>query len=139
MSESKDCSQYLGVHIAERLLSKVFDDVTRMPYNNPGYDFICRKGYKIDVKSSVLIHERKYNKWSFTIKHNKVADYFALLAFDNRDDLNPIHFWLVPNSVVSDKFGISISPNGRNIKKLSIYEKPIDKLEMCCNTMKGDI
>ena len=48
---NRDCTLFLGVHVAERVLSKVFKDVERMPMNNPGYDFICGGGYKIDVKS----------------------------------------------------------------------------------------
>lgn len=36
-SENKQCPAFLGVHVAERVLSKVFKDVKRMPPNNRGY------------------------------------------------------------------------------------------------------
>jgi hypothetical protein len=55
LNENRDCSQYLGIHIAERVLSNIFENVKRLPLHNHGYDFICNKGYKIDVKSACNI------------------------------------------------------------------------------------
>lgn len=51
-NENRMCSQYLGIFIGEKVLSKVFKNVERMPINHSGYDFICGNGYKIDVKVS---------------------------------------------------------------------------------------
>jgi hypothetical protein len=104
MSENKDCSLFLGVHVAERVLSNVFKNVQRMPQNNPGYDFICSKGYKIDVKSASLckILDKKHGsviwRWNFHIRNNTIADYFLLIAFDDRENLNPMHVWLIKGS-----------------------------------------
>ena len=50
----KSCPAYLGIHIAEQVLSKVFKNIKMMPMHNPGYDFICNHGKKIDVKSSCI-------------------------------------------------------------------------------------
>jgi hypothetical protein len=87
-NENKDCPQYLGIHVAERVLSNVFKDVERMPMNNRGYDIICNHNKKIDVKSSC---QREIGGWMFNIKRNVTADYFLCIAFDNREDLNPVH------------------------------------------------
>ena len=82
MSENKTCGFFLGVHVAENLLSRVFKDVTRMPITNPGYDFICSHDKKIDVKASV-INKNTCNteRWQFRIKKNKIADYFLCISF----------------------------------------------------------
>lgn len=135
MSENKDCTLYLGVHIAERVLSHIFEDVVRMPNGTPGFDFICKKGFKIDVKSSCL---SKKGYWQFNIKYNKIADYFLLLAFDNREYLNPEHIWLIKRSDLSNKGKILINNAEYSLLYYIKYEQ-IDKLEIlkdCCNILR---
>jgi hypothetical protein len=136
MDTSKECSVYLGVHVAERALSNVFKNVEHMLHGNTGYDFICGKGYKIDAKSSVL-HTRniKYRGWVFHIRQNKIADYFACLAFDNRDSLTPLHFWLIPGEAINRLPSIEIRPT--TLHKWSQYEQPIDKVFCGCNLIKS--
>jgi len=153
MSENKACSNYLGIHIAERILSKIFENVQRMPNNNVGYDFICNRGYKIDVKTSCLKMDSKTGiktTFGFKIKHNKIADYFLLLAFDNREDLNPIHMWLIKGEEViksdvssmklNDRLNFGFSIRGDIIKQISKYElnDKLDKVVACCNVLKED-
>ena len=105
MSENKECSLYLGVHVAEQVLSKVFKNVKQMPNGNKGYDFICNKNMKIDVKSSTILkRDYKSDSWLFQIKRNKIADYFLCLAFDNREDLNPLHIWLIPSENIKSSY-----------------------------------
>ena len=133
--ENKDCSSYLGV-IAEQVLSKVYKDVQVMPYGNPGFDFICNKGYKIDVKSGCTRINNKSNNWIFIIKKNKIPDYFLCLAFDNRNDINPLYYWLIPNHIVNDKVSIGISKS--TINKWDEYKLDINKVIECCNNMRGD-
>jgi len=138
-NENKECSSYLGVHIAEKLLSNIFVKVTRMPYGNPGFDFICGKGFKIDVKSACLTKDnRGFEKWHFNLRNNVITNYFLLLAFDNRDDLNPIHIWLIKNDNI--KSGIAIYNSPISLKKWEIYEQKnkIKKLIKCCNIKKED-
>lgn len=149
----KDCkrlhsSVYLGVTVTEKVLSKVFPKVERMPHSNHGYDFICGKGYKVDAKSSCI---RRDGGWSFNINYNKTADYFACLAFDNRRSLNPLYFWLLPGqtlipwgkgkkmgvTLVNDCSSISIYPH--SLEKWKEYEKPIDKVLTSCNVMKSTL
>lgn len=141
MSDAKDCALYLGVHIAERVLSNVFNHVDRMPPGNPGYDFICDKGYKIDVKSSCLVlSTHKTPGWHFGVGKNKTPDYFLFLAFDTRESLNPQHLWLIPGHIINDRTGIWIAANSRrskrSIAKWSQYEKPLGRVIKCCNAFK---
>ena len=136
-TKNRSCSWFLGVHVAERLLEQVFVNVKRMPNNHNKYDFICGKGYKVDVKSSCRLYQSgtgKYPHWTFTIKHNTVADYFACIAIDNLRDLNPVHFWLIPGCIVNSKHAVVISESKTDI--WSEYEKPIGKLIESCNTLK---
>ena len=131
MNKNKACSQYLGVFVAERVLSHVFKNVIRMPNGNRGYDFICNKGYMIDVKSSCL---NKDGKWRFKIKHNIIANYFLCLAFDNREDLNPLHVWLISGEKLNHLMLTSIQPS--TIHKWDEYRLDIGKVISCCNVMK---
>ena len=127
-----NCSSYLGYHIAEQVLSKIFKNVERMPYGHSGYDFICGRGYKVDVKSACL---NKENRWQFKLRYNTITDYFLCIAFDNREDLNPKYLWLMPGSDMNDHSSICISQS--TINKWSKYE--LDKLNdviTCCNVMK---
>lgn len=127
-----DCASYLGVTVAERVLSKVFKNVKRMASNNPGYDFICGRGFKVDVKSSCC---GSNNHWGFSINHNIIADYFIFLAFDNRKDLNPEHVWLIPGNIVNHLKSATVARS--TVKKWDKYK--IDKLDeiiSCCNILK---
>ena len=132
-NENKECTLYLGVHIAERVLSYVFKDVERMPMNHPGYDFICNRGKMIDVKSACL-SGTKYPHWTFLIKHNTTADFFLCLAFDNRENLNPLHVWLLPGNVVNHTPRIEISPS--TVSRWDEYKLDISKISDCCDTMR---
>ena len=131
---------YLGVYVAERALSKFFNDIQKMPMNNPGYDYICGKGFKIDVKSSCL-HKYKNNRgqmrWQFTIRRNKIADYFLCLAFDSRESLTPLHVWLIPSSIVSNRTHLDITNTIEILSKWALYERPIDRVVACCQIMKS--
>ena len=131
-TKNKSCSVYLGVHIAERVLGHVFKDVTRMPINNPGYDFVCNRGKLIDVKSSC---QRNDLGWDFRIKRNTTADYFLCLAFDNRESLTPLHTWLLPGIKFSSFVGVSIRPS--TIHKWDAYKLDIESITTCCNTIRG--
>lgn len=101
-----------------------------MRMGNPGYDFVCSRGYKIDVKSSTLHDER----WQFDIKQNKIADFFLCMAFDTREDLKPMHLWLIPGNTVNSQKYITTGKN--SVKKWSQWERPLDDVSACCNKLK---
>ena len=134
MSENKECASYFGVHTLERVLKNSFDDVERMPYGNKGYDFICSKGKKVDAKGACKTKNR--NGWAFGIRKNTIAEYFCLVAFDNRKDLNPLYMWMIPGHVLNHLTVASISPS--TLSKWDKYRKPIGKLSICCDDMRGN-
>jgi hypothetical protein len=142
IKDVKESSFYLGVHVSERALSNFFDHIERMPMGNPGYDFLCGRGHKIDVKSSCLHRPNCKDhpgtaRWTFSIFRNRVADYFLCLAFDNIDDLNPQHVWLIPGNIINNKSKVSITNSARSLPKWSVYERPLDRVLACCETMKS--
>lgn len=128
--ENKNCASYLGVHVAERVLKNVFKNVRMMPMGNPGFDFICNKGMKIDVKSACTSNGR----WLFHIRQNKIADYFLCLAFGNRDVLNPLYMWLIPGNVVNHLKGTSVGIS--TIDKWYGYRLSINDVVTCCEAMR---
>jgi hypothetical protein len=89
MSINEDCSLYIGVYIGEIRISEIFDNVKIMPPNNIGFDWICGKGYRIQVKTTTLTDGR----WPFCIRYNDRTDYFLLVALDI--NLSPTHLWLI--------------------------------------------
>ena len=132
MSDNTNCSQYLGIAVNERLIRLHFKDVEVFPYGHPGFDFICNKNMKIDAKSSCL---HKDGQWLFNIKQNVEADYFLCVAYDNREDLNIVHVWLIPGRDVNDHVSITISPG--TIHKWDKYIYDIEGFSSCCNVMKN--
>ena len=145
LDKNKDCALYLGYHVAERVLSCVFENVQRMHVMNIGYDFICGKGHKIDVKSACFFRD---GSWRFNIRKNKIADFFLIIAFDNRKDLNPLHIWLIKSDEIiktersmfrlNDKVSIFISNTDyglKNYKKYEITDK-LEKVIDICNELK---
>lgn len=140
MSEAKESTVYLGVHVAEKALSKFFNHIERMPYGNKGYDFVCGQGYKIDAKSSCLHNGTDGNQngyWKFQIKYNISTDYFLCLAFNDRKNLEPRHVWLIPGKLISKQKTLCISNSEIAFQKWRKYEKPIDKVETCCDILRG--
>lgn len=142
MDKNKECTAYLGIVVAERVLEKVFKNVKRMPNNNPGFDFICNKGYKIDIKSACLHFpkNRKNPYWHFNIEKNHIAHYFLCIAFDNRKDLNPKHIWLIPNKILRDKNTFAIVNTEKILSKWEQYElnEKLEQVITCCDTLKGE-
>lgn len=132
MSENRGCSAFLGVHVAERVLSSVFKNVERTPYGNSGYDFICNHGKKIDVKSSCL---RKDGRWLFNLKKNTIADHFLCIAFDDRDSLNPLHVWLLPSNIFGTMRSVSIKPSTIDI--WDEHRLNIDDVIKYCNIIRS--
>lgn len=137
LGTSKDCASYLGVYIAERILLGFFTHVERMPNGNPGYDLVCERGFKIDVKASTLRQPTKYNGiWNFRINKNVIADYFLLIGFDDRENLNPLHVWLIPAHVINDHSGIGITNSDIGLERFAKYEKPLDRVLSCCERLR---
>ena len=134
--DAKETGPYFGL-LAERVLSKSFENVIHMPYGNPGYDFICGKGFKIDAKASCLRHlASRSHRWAFNIRKNVIADYFLCLAFNDRENLEPAHVWLIPGKVLCAKSGLWITNNLRSLAIWKSYEQPLDNIAATCNTLR---
>ena len=135
MNENKLCPSYLGIAIGERLCRHLFKDVEMMPYGNTGYDVVCNKGKKIDVKTScITLQEGKHPRWLFEIRKNITADYFIIVAFDNRTDLNPLHLWMIPGKELNENSSKSISLS--TIHKWDEWKMDINDAQICCAEIK---
>ena len=130
-SKNKECSLYLGCHIAERIVSHAFKDAETMPHGNRGFDIICNHEKLIDVKSSCV---RKRGDWGFRIDCNTTADYFLCLAFDNIEDLNLLYAWLIPRNKLNCLRSTSIRPS--TIHKWDEYKIDISKILKCCDGLR---
>lgn len=137
MADNKECADYLGIYVAERALSKFFDDIIRMPKGHHGFDYVCGKGYTIDVKCACLHVGISERCWRFHIGKNKIADYFLCLAFDNRNSLEPQHVWLIPGNVINNNMTFQISAKPKGLSKWSTYERSLDKVITCCKEMRN--
>jgi hypothetical protein len=107
LEENTECAHYLGTYIAERqygrkILPIIFGGIEKeMPYGNPQYDFIVKNGIKVDIKSCVLREPLKgWKGWEPHVRWNKNTDYFVMLAFDDRENLNLFHIWVVEKNVI---------------------------------------
>lgn len=136
MHENKSCALYLGIVVAKRLCRHLFKDVEVMPNNNTGYNIICNKGKKIDVKSACITFSGKYPRWLFRINKNTTADFFILIAFDNRIDLNPLHMWMIPVNEVNHLLRTSIFLS--TIHKWDKWKQDINNAQLCCTEIKAE-
>ena len=138
MNKNRTCPKYLGEVVAEGLLSAIFEHVEKAPMNNPGWDFICGKKKRIDCKSSCLRQDSRTILWGFEINKNDKCDYFLCIAFDDRENLNPLHVWLIPGDVINHLVCLSITDSSKSLYKWKKYEKSLDKVLTCCAILKGD-
>lgn len=92
---NEDCASYFG-DFTENLMIQTFEGAKRMPPNNPGFDWTCKRGDKIDNKGRCLCYSNQSNwtGWRFAIEYNNIADWFILSAWDNRESKKPLHVWL---------------------------------------------
>lgn len=135
IKENRTDPRFIGIYIAENGIAGIYEGSKRMPYYNPGYDIICPKGYKIDVKATIL---NKYNTFSFSISKNKIADYFALVVFNNIIELIPTHMWIIKSDedidgrMVKMLHKLVIPNEPKYLDKYRKYEK-LDKLSILKN------
>jgi len=139
IKENRKDARFIGIYIAENSVSKLFEDTKQMRYGNPGYDIICKKGYKIEVKAATLARN---NTLSFHLGKNKIADYFILIGFNNIIELKPLYLWIIKSdeiirgSRLKDIDVLSISNETELVKPFRKYNK-IDKLEKLKEICKG--
>lgn len=140
---NEDCSSWFGEFISQNYVMRTFEDPVEMPPSNPGFDWICKRGEKIDHKGACLSRSNKssWRGWNFPINWNNITDYFILSAWDNRDSLNPLHVWVFhKNDIVRGrkfcKFGgFSVTNSPKRLKEIEKFEVTdrLDKLKELCN------
>jgi hypothetical protein len=132
LNENPSCASYLGVYISETVLSKIYNSIARTPYGTRGYDFVCGKGLKIDVKSSC--RGKNIPGWSFYPNKNHIADFFICLAFDSRENLIPLHVWIIPGPKVNHLTGFSIRDSALGAWKT--FERPLGEIPELTSLLK---
>jgi hypothetical protein len=147
MSENDECSSYFGVYIAENYISKLFEDPIVAPYGTQGYDWICRKGKKIELKSRCLQQQGKRIGWNFTgIDYNNIADYFILSGWKDRESLLPLFAWMFHRKDIirgrefwdRESFYITNRPEYlREFKRYELKDK-LYKLKELCDKLKEE-
>ncbi len=105
MSEDANCPSFTGVFLGENIIGKtilieIFGNIEKeMIYGKSGYDYIVRRGYKVEVKTGKLLPN---NRWSFNLKLNNIADYFLIIALNNtRTEI--IHVWSIKKDDIIKK------------------------------------
>ena len=145
--DNPDCSSWFG-YISENYVMKTFEDPIQMPPCNPGFDWKCKKGHKIDHKGRCLEYKvSNWSGWRFPIKWNNIADYFILSAWDNRYSLTPLHVWIFyKNDMIRGrKFwrrdSIVITNTSLALIEFKEYEVTdrLDKLKELCNIYKKNL
>lgn len=134
--DNPDCPSHFG-DFTENLMIQTFEGAIKMPPNNPGFDWMCKKGQKIDHKGACLRYWHKSPRWQFNIRHNSVADWFILSAWDDRDSLSPLHVWAFHKNdmVRGRKFwrrtAFTITNTQKGLKELEKWEVTgrLDKLK----------
>ncbi len=148
MSENYECASYFGVHIAENYISKLFEDPVVAPYGTRGYDWICKKGKKIELKSRCLQRQGKRIGWNFTgIDYNTTADYFMLSGWKDRESL--LHLYvlmfhrkdMIRGREFWDRESFYITNRPKYLIEFRKYElkDKLDKLKELCNRKNDDI
>ncbi len=147
---NEDCSLYFGEYIAENYIMKTFEDTIKAPCGTKGYDWTCKKGYKIQHKARCMEYDPKGSDWcgwKWSINYNDIADYFILSAWDNRDSMNPIYIWIFhKNDMIRkgrsnytkekfwERYVFSITNTPEKLKEFERYEvrDKLDKLKKIC-------
>lgn len=140
MDVNTDCAHYLGTLVAEIqygrvILPEMFGGIEQeMPYGNPSYDFLVKGNIKVDIKSCCLREMKGWIGWEPHVRFNNVTDYFVILAFDDRDNLNLIFIWSIgKNEIIrGNKFhmrdSIKITNTRRGLLEFKRFDWT-DKLE----------
>lgn len=153
IDEAKDSSSYFGVCIGEKYVSQTFDNPKMMPYGNPGYDWECKNGLKIQHEARCLCRSEYATdgtnpQFKFThIDYNKVADVFILSGWKDRKSLEPLHVWafykddIVRGELFWMRDSLSITNIPLCLREFEKFEvtSRLDKLKDMCKDIKNKI
>lgn len=118
---NEDCPSWFG-EFTERIMIYYYPGARKMPYGNPGFDYLWRDENRNEVtinnKGRCLTYP---NDWSpylkFGIRWNNKAKKFMLSGWDNRDDLNPLIAWEF------DKDDLVRKGYGKNAPKVKFWKR----------------
>lgn len=151
MEFNEDCSSYFGIYIAENYIMKTFEDPIPMLSNNPGFDWLCKNGLKIQSKATCITYNNQssWSGWSFGIKYNNIADVFLCSGWDNRDSLRPLFIWAfnkndmvrkgkgyyAPKVEFWNRSAFTVTNKSKYLKQLIDFEvtSRLEKLKKICN------
>lgn len=149
ISDNPDCTRFFGEFIAERYIMKTFEDPIPAPPNNPWFDWICKKGQKIQCKSRCLSHFKGqsshwnyvYVKYGIIPNYNDIADYFIFSGWDNRDSLSPLHVWMfhkddiIRGSLLWMRNSLAITNSPKGLAEFNDFDvtNRLNKLKEICN------
>ena len=86
--------------------------MTKDDYTHP-YD-INFDGARINVKASQLYQKKHGKYFEFLLKQtHEGCDYFLCVGYQKLKDKDPIKVWLIPSSLLTDKYRLTIGPNHR--------------------------
>lgn len=142
MEFNQDCSSYFGIYIAEKYIIQTFEDPIKMPPNNPGFDWLCKNGLKIQCKARCIGYRSCCDSsiFEFLINRNKIADWFILSCWDNRDSLIPLLVLTFhKNDIVRGRkfcefVSLTITNKPENLKEFEKFEASsrLKKLKEIC-------
>lgn len=93
LEDSEEYSVWFGEFV-ENLMINYYPGAKKMPYGNPGFDFLWKDKYgkelKIQNKGRCLYYGFGTPICIFPIRYNNIADIFILSVWNNRKDLNPL-------------------------------------------------
>lgn len=145
---NENCSLWFGEFISQNYVMETFENPIKMHNGNPGFDWICKKGEKIDHKGACLTYiiDANWSGWVFGIEYNNIADWFILSAWDSRDSLVPLHVWIFhKNDIIRErKFwrrdSFSITDTPKKLKELEKWEvtNRLEKLKELCDKSKEE-
>lgn len=117
-SASRHGTIRFGFGITNEMFQELYPDAEQAGFFDKGYDFILN-GKKIDVKGATQGGDMH---WHFSIKNNKIADFFYLMLFDSRPEYNLVGSYMIPGAVINHLTGVSISENAIWFGKWKDYE-----------------
>lgn len=108
----------------EKLMIHHYPGAKRMPYGNPGFDYLWKddKGKEITINNKGRCLTYRYDQspyLSFGVRWNIKTKKFLLSGWDNLDDLNPLIAWQF------DKDDLVRKGYGKNTPKVKFWKRDV--------------
>lgn len=143
VEDYEGCESHTGCIIGEdkigkHILDLIFEDVTKMKFNHPGYEFVCKnpkqefldrypqfklesdKDYKIDVKTAHFLD----GYWKYRIDYNNLTDYFLTIGLGTIDSIPQFVLLIHKYDIIRGKKfrkRVAIKLNKKYVHEFSTY------------------